>query len=78
MRLYQHKAEMLEPGDELFTYYGYKKDLPFPSDFPWYFEQKLKSDAEVRKLNQAHDTENKKEARKTKKKKTKTKSKSKK
>ena len=31
----------LTTGQELFTYYGYEK-LPFPEDFPWYWETKDK------------------------------------
>jgi len=37
----------LKAGDELFGYYGYKNSI-FPSDFPWYFEEKLRIEREDR------------------------------
>jgi hypothetical protein len=30
----------LKAGDELFTFYGYRENAPFPSDFLWYWETK--------------------------------------
>ena len=39
------KADM-----ELFTYYGYKR-LPFPSDYPWYWEALFALEEEEQKEN---------------------------
>ena len=32
----QHRP--IKAGEEIFTHYGYKKGLPPPSDYPWYWE----------------------------------------
>ena len=56
------KADM-----ELFTYYGYKR-LPFPSDYPWYWEALFALEQEEQKdtlqkenfKNSDHNQKNKK------------------
>ena len=70
MKLYQKVADTIDVGDELFAYYGYKPGAPFPSDFPWYWETKLKIDTEQRKLKEIEE-ERKKEEQKMMKKKAK-------
>ena len=71
VRLYQKEAEKLDAGDELFTYYGYKPNMPFPSDFPWYWELKVQSDLQIRKQKQVEEkrAETKAQEKKIKKKK---------
>ena len=47
---------------ELFTYYGYKR-LPFPSDYPWYWEALFALEEEEQKenfKNSGHKQKNKK------------------
>ena len=47
---------------ELFTYYGYKR-LPFPSDYPWYWEALFALEQEEQKenfKNSDHNQNNKK------------------
>ena len=38
----------IKAGEELFSYYGYRGQSDFPQDFPWYFEEKMKFDREMR------------------------------
>lgn len=61
----EEMAAKLEPGDELFAYYGYKSDSPFPEDFPWYFELKAKSDKEEREKEEAKKEKPRKRGKKT-------------
>ena len=58
------KADM-----ELFTHYGYER-LPFPSDYPWYWEALLVLGQEEQKenfKNSDHNQKNKKISKKKKK-----------
>jgi hypothetical protein len=38
----------VKAGEELFTFYFYKKEWLFPNDFPWYFETKMKIERDER------------------------------
>ena len=38
-------TKTIKAGEELFTYYGYKKGR-MPSDFPWYWKLKRKVEKE--------------------------------
>lgn len=60
----------IKAGEELFTFYFYQPWDP-PSDFPWYFEQKRKIEAEeeeMRKKAEENVVEKKKKTVKKKKK----------
>ena len=51
---------------ELFTYYGYER-LPFPNDYPWYWEALLALEQEEQKenfKNSDHNQNNKKNFKK--------------
>ena len=36
----------MKKGEELFTHYGYSAPMPFPEDYPWYFEEKKRIEQE--------------------------------
>ena len=39
-------TKFIKAGEELFTYYGYRRHMRMPSDFPWYWQLKRKMEAE--------------------------------
>ena len=62
----------IKTGEEIFTYYGYKK-IPPPDDFPWYFELKNRIEEEEAEERKKMDERSEKKMKKKKKKKSKSK-----
>ena len=69
MKLWNWQFRPIKAGEEIFTYYGYRKDLAPPNDFPWYWDLLKKTEEEEELLKE------KEEERLSSQKKTKTKKK---